>query len=662
MQQHFTVLDDLKNVDCLLGSSNLRKKPMSLSKQLLLLMSLIFFIIFSVSFLLSIGNIKHYLEVESQFHVQNTATSLGLSLSPHMLDEQDPIIETMMSAIFDTGYYQDMRLVNIEGNELVHLTTQQQASSVPDWLIELIPMQVTTVATEINSGWNISGKLYVTADPRYGYLKLYQQAKSTLLFSSLIFLAAIVLLITVLRFTLKPLNDIARQAAEISAGNFTTIKKLPWTHEVKNVAVSMNSMSNKIGSMITRLNKRLELLSDNLKHEPLTNLLNQATFDVNLRQALSSSQSIGYAALIKFDDLAFLTKDKGNESVDTLLREFAAILRSTEHFSTTAYRFHGSEFSLLFPDFKQDEMMRIIRQLKHDIDALGKSYQQPDMVHIGIVRYGRSIDLKKLYPAMVEAYEHAKNIGPNAYYFKADFASPMTDVEWKALIVNAIDKNSPIPEVTFTAEAYNHKQVPTLKVMEEVFTEVKDKDGVSLSIGTFFSMAQEFDLVEALDQCIVNKVINVMETTQKSTPITINLTMNSVSSYKFNTWLKDRLAKTKVDNTLLAFSVTAYSAAKDIEAFSSFARFVNSLGATILLKRYSPDIIDIDNLKTLNINYLRLARDLTKDIAGNPHKIQFLDLIVEVGTLLEIKVLAEGVNSESDLDILKAKSIYGISR
>jgi EAL domain-containing protein (putative c-di-GMP-specific phosphodiesterase class I) len=117
-----------------------------------------------------------------------------------------------------------------------------------------------------------------------------------------------------------------------------------------------------------------------------------------------------------------------------------------------------------------------------------------------------------------------------------------------------------------------------------------------------------------------------------------------------------------VENGLLAFSITAYSAAKDIQAFSSFARFVNSLGATILLKRYSPDIIDIDSLKTLNINYLRLAIDLTKDIAVNPHKTQFLDLIVEAGSLLDIKVLAEGVSSEADLNILKAKSIYGISR
>jgi len=635
---------------------------MSLSKQLLLLLSLIFFIIFSVSFMLSIGNVKNYLEVESQFHVQDTATSLGLSISPHMVNEQDPIIATMMAAIFDTGYYQEIRLVNVEGTELVKLTNQTKDIGVPDWLIERIPMQVATAVSEINSGWQISGKLYVTANPNYGYLKLYQQAKSTLLFSVLLFIAAIVLLISVLRFTLKPLKAIERQAAEISTGNFTTIKKLPWTKEVKNVAITMNSMSEKIGNIIMRLNKRVEVLSENLKREPLTQLLNQATFDVNVRQALSNPKLVGYIALIKFNDLAALSKNKGHQTVDDLLREFAAILRSTEQFSTTAYRLQGSEFTILFPDFKQEEMLRIIKQLKNEVDRLGKDHGQQDLVHIGIVRYGRNSDFSKLYPGMIEAFEHAKNIGANAYSVKDDLASPMTDIEWKSLISNAIDINTPTPEITFTAEAYNHQQVPMQKVMEEVFTVVKDHGGNILSIGTFFSMAQEFDLVEALDQCVVNKVIKLMETTGKSTPVTINLSMHSVSSHTFNSWLKARLAKTKVNNDLLAFSVTAYSAAKDIHAFANFSRFVNSLGATVLLKRYSPDIIGVDQLKMLNINYLRLSRDLTKDIANDPNKIQFLDLIHEVANLLEIKVLAEGVKAETDLDILRAKSIYGISR
>ncbi|MFT7234542.1 MAG: EAL domain-containing protein (putative c-di-GMP-specific phosphodiesterase class I) [Methylophagaceae bacterium] len=635
---------------------------MSLSKQLLLLLSFVFFIIFSASLILSINNIKSYLEVESQFHVKDTATSLGLSLSPHMENEQDPILETMITAIFNTGYYREIRLVNIENQQLVKLTNPKTVSGVPQWFIDLVPMQLATAVSEISSGWQMTGKLYVTTNPSYGYLKLYQQAKSTLVVSGLIFLAAIILLITVLRFTLKPLKDIAQQAEQISAGHFTSITKLPWTHEVKNVAISMNSMSAKIRQMISRLNQRLEIVSESLKQDPLTQLLNQSTFEVSLKQALSGNRGEGYAALIKFDDLGFLSKNKGNEAANNLLREFASILRSTEQFNTTAYRLQGSEFALLFPGFSHKEMLRLIQQLKYDINVLGKSYLQQDLTHIGVIRYERSSDFNKLYPGMVEAYEQAKNIGNNAYYIKEDLASAMSDVEWKTLIISAINNDGPIPEITFTAEALDYREVPSPRVMEEAFTKVRDNNGNVLSIGTFFSMAQEFQLVEALDQSIVNKVITLMEKTAKVSPVTINLTMDSISSHAFNLWLKDRLGKTKINLKLLSFSVTAYSATKDITAFSSFARFINASGATVLLKRYSPDIIDIEQLKSLNINYLRLARDLTTNIADNPNKVQFLDLIGEVATLLDIKVLAEGVTSESDLSIVKAKSIHGISR
>ncbi|NOQ93060.1 MAG: HAMP domain-containing protein, partial [Methylophaga sp.] len=230
---------------------------MSLSKQLLILIAFIFFIIFSVNFALSMGNIKSYLEVESEIHVQDTATSLGLSLSPHMSDEQDPIIRTMMNAIFDMGYYKEIRLVDVDGKDLVKLTNTDKVEGVPQWLVSLMPMKVATAVSEISSGWSITGTLYVSTNPSYGYLKLYQQGKTTLSYSILIFFCALALLIIALRFTLKSLKDIEKQANEISSGNFTTIKKLPWTLEVKTVAQSMNSMSNKIGTMIARLNNKL---------------------------------------------------------------------------------------------------------------------------------------------------------------------------------------------------------------------------------------------------------------------------------------------------------------------------------------------------------------------------------------------------------------------
>jgi len=632
---------------------------MSLSKQLLILIAFIFFIIFSVNFILSMGNIKSYLEVESEVHVQDTATSLGLSLSPHMADEQDPIIRTMMNAIFDMGYYKEMRLVDVDGKDLVKLTNTDKVEGVPDWLINLMPMKVATAVSEISSGWNISGTLYVSTNPSYGYLRLYEQGKTTLKYSLLIFFGALALLIIALRFTLQSLKDIEKQANEISSGNFTTITKLPWTLEVKNVAQSMNSMSNKIGSMIARLNSKLDSLSDSLKRDSLTNLLNEASFEVNLKQELESGQP-GYAAFIKFDDLAGISKEKGHVMVNKLLIDFANILKGVQQSGCSAYRLYGSEFALLCPSFDNVRMEELAMLLQQNLTELGQQYDLDDLLHIGIIRFERSSDFEKLSPAMVEAYEQAKNIGHNAFFIKEDSISSMSELDWKSTITSAIENN--MPEITLTSEAYNYSGDTAEKVMEEAFAVVKDGVGNTLSIGTFFSMAQEFGLEEELDKCIVNKIILLMEEKQQSVPVTINLSMSSIASPSFLPWLEARIAHSSVRHELLAFSVTAYSAAKDLTAFANFSVFVKSQGAATLLKRYSSDIIAIDLLKELHIDYIRLSRDVTSDISSDNNKSNLLDIMHEVASLLDIKVIAEGVVADDDFRLVKEAEIYGIGR
>lgn len=632
---------------------------MSLSKQLLILISLIFLIVFSVSFYLSMNNIRNYLEVESEIHVQDTATSLGLSLSPHMDDEHDPILETMMNAIFDMGYYREMRLVNVDGETLVELNNPVQMEGVPGWLIDLLPMKTAIAESEISSGWNISGTLYVSSNPAYGYLKLYEQAKETLLYSILIFVGAFILVLLVLRLTLQPLKAIQKQANEISGGNFTTIGKLPWTTEVRHVATSMNGMSRKIGDTIARLNSRLDSLSDNLKRDVLTGLFNQPTFNVDVKRALATGDK-GYVLYMKFGDLAAISKDLGNKQVDRLLKAFAELLSDTVSEDNQAYRLYGSEFALIYPHSDVNSVTALAEQLKHDINKLGQEYDIDDMVHTGIVFFDKTSEFNRLMPALIEAYEQARNIGHNAFFIKQDSLSSMSEQDWRNSILFAIENNT--LEITFTAEAYNYSGSQPAKVMQEAFTVVRGDDGTPLSIGTFFSVAQEFDLAEDLDKTIINKIIQTIEQQQITTPVTVNLSMASIGSAHFQRWLEARLEQTSVPNEQLAFSVTAYAAAKNIAVFDSFSGFVESLGATMLLKRYSPDIIPVDMLRELHIDYIRLGRDLTQDISDNASKSDFIDLIQEVAGLIEIRVLAESVEADDDFAIVRQAGLFGISR
>jgi EAL domain-containing protein (putative c-di-GMP-specific phosphodiesterase class I)/GGDEF domain-containing protein len=605
------------------------------------------------------NNIRNYLEVESEIHVQDTATSLGLSLSPHMTDEQDPILQTMMNAIFDMGYYKEMRLENVDGEDLVKLNNPVRMEGVPNWLIKLLPMKTAVAQSEISSGWNISGTLYVSSNPAYAYLKLYEQAKETLLYSSMLFVGAFILVLLVLRLTLQPLKAIEKQANEISSGNFTTIGSLPWTKEVRQVAKSMNGMSQKIGNTISNLNKRLDALNDSLKRDSLTKLLNQATFNVDIKRALAAGLS-GYVLYLKFDDLGKITKKLGNIKVDKLLQDFSVVLSNAIADNGSAYRLYGSEFSLITHTDDVNSITPLAEKLKQDISNLGQEYDIDDMVHSGIVFFDKTSEFDRLMPALMEAYEQARIIGHNAYAIQQESISSMDELAWKEAVQDAITNNT--PEITFTAEAHNYATTPPEQVMQEAFTAVKDKDGKVLSIGTFFSVAQEFDLAEALDKTIVNKILETIEQNKITSPVTINLSMASVASPSFQHWLQERLEETSLPNRQLAFSVTAYAAAKDIATFDAFSDFIESLGATVLLKRYSPDIIPVDMLHELHIDYIRLARDLTSDITSNTSKSDFIGLIQEVANLMEIKVLAESVTEDADFAIVKRAGLFGISR
>jgi EAL domain-containing protein (putative c-di-GMP-specific phosphodiesterase class I)/GGDEF domain-containing protein len=604
------------------------------------------------------NNIKHYLEIESEVHVQDTATSLGLSLSPHMTSEQDPIIKTMMNAIFDSGYYKEMRLADVDNKDLVTLTANDEIEGVPNWLITLMPMKVATAVSEISSGWSISGTLYITTNPGHAYLKLYEQGKSTLKISSLIFLATFIALFLALRLTLQSLKNIEKQANEISDGHFTSIK-LPWTLEIKNVAQSMNSMSIKISDMIDRLNQKVESLNDSVKRDPLTQLFNQTSFETSVKQLELSGQT-GYAAFIKFDNLAEITKEKGKEAVDEILVNFSQFLTEKDDSPASGYRLYGSDFAMLFPDYDLKKITAYAKSLQHDINVLGAKYDLDDIVHTGIVRFERSTDFGKILPAMIEAYKQAKLIGHNAYFIQQDSIRSMSDLDWKSTITAVIENDS--ADIVLISKAYNYAAKLPNQVMQEAFTVVKGSTEKNLPIGTFFSMAQEFGLEEKLDQCIVNKIITLMESKHQRIPVTINLSMTSISSYDFRLWLESRIRNSTVQPALLAFSVTAYSAAKNLNNFARFSLFAQSLGATTLLKRYSSDIIEINVLKDLHVSYIRLSRDITSEISLNRDKADLLNIIQEVTNLLNIKVIAESVSSEDDFELVKSSHIYAIGR
>ncbi len=214
-------------------------------------------------------------------------------------------------------------------------------------------------------------------------------------------------------------------------------------------------------------------------------------------------------------------------------------------------------------------------------------------------------------------------------------------------------------DITFVGKVYRLPEEKDI-VMEEVFAEIMDGDQV-VPIGAFISIAEKYDSVTNLDKGIIQRVIQAIADRNIEYPVNINLSMSSVRNPQFLDWL-DAYFKGHQDVVKqLVFGITAYSASKDLKSFEMFTSFIHDIGAEIMLKRYESKFISLEQVKRFDLDYLRLARELTTGISKDAGKQQFVEAMKEVGDLLDTKVIAEAVENRDDFDTLKSIGIYGAS-
>ena len=634
---------------------------MSLSKQLLILISALFLMIFSINFALSVNNIRSYLEGEAEIHAQDTATSLGLSLSPYMIDETDPVIETTMNAIFDMGYYQEIKLVNVDKQPLITLTNKTVFEGVPDWFVNFIPMKTAIAESEISSGWNISGVIYVTLNPGYAYLKLYEQAVRGFYYSLAIFVLSIALLLLVLRVTLSPLKRIDQMALSIAAGEFEIIEHLPWTTEVRNVTTSMNLMSMKNERAIASLNAKLEGIGKKLQQDDLTGLNKKNSFETDMKQLFMMDIS-AFIFVIKIDGLSSLVKTMGNESIDLFLKDFARTLKNIAEQNAdgevSAYRFFGSEFSLLAKNISFEQAEHLAKQLNYSFAELGEKYQKPDIAHIGVASFNPVSTTEGILLAANEAYEQARLIGVNSYYIRRSDDVAKDIAEWKSLVFSVIDNQQYNVSFVGQVESFQTEQL----LMEEAFTQAVDKKGDAIAIGTFVSIAEKFSKIVDLDKGIILKVIDYIKAQQIQHAVAINLSTRTVKSSDFRSWLVDLMKNNQSISQQLVFSISSYAVAKEVAVYKEFIAFAHKLNTKVIIKRFETQSTSPDIAKELKPDFIRLARDIGNGIATDQEKQAFVETMQGIGELLDIVILAENIHSESDYACMKNIGIAGASR
>jgi len=730
---------------------------MSLSKQLYLIITFTFLLIFTGNTIISVQNTKDYLESESTSKAQDTATSLGMILKSLISNKKDPEIASTINAISDSGFYSSIRLednlytftdkelleqldditnlqwevsdvsidkdygeiiLNSDDNlldELNELNNEEpnndeissqtdntytfiptnkfknnsflkinfKASSkdkvlkasvklklskilvnsirdikfddVPQWFIDFIPIHLEEQKSIINDGWKTAAIIYVKANPGVAYLKLYNQVQDELRYSLIAFLISFLLLTISLKLILKPLKDIETLANKISQGSYDTVIKLPWTTELKSVSIAMNSMSEKIKNIIQKLNNNIQKISEEIIKDPLTKLNNKQSFEDELKNCFNTKQN-GYMFLIQISKLGEFAQVNGRNSVNNFLKEFANILKNTKNGSS--YRFYGSEFAMIIKNINENDVKKIGLEFKKKFEILANKFDKDDIANIGIVSFSQLDTMGTVLSGVSEAYEMAKQIGPNEFYIKKQNNDARGMLEWKSIVFDIIDTQN--INIDYIGDILCTKTNNLL--IQEAFSSMKDKNNENIPIGIFLSIAQENNKVVDFDKIIVEKIIEYINKNKIKHKILINLSIQSIQDIIFLSWLKDMIKANKSISNQLVFALTAYSISTHINEFETFVKFIEEQNALTMIKRFDIKFVKIDDLKKLKPNSIRLSRDYTSCICEDINKKSLVDSICKISELVNIKVYAESVVDDNDLNIIKTLELDGVSR
>ena len=185
--------------------------------------------------------------LQSQLSIKNAdnASALALSLSQSRPDAVT--VELAVSALFDSGHYELIRVVDPLGAVIVERNAALGEPGAPAWFVRRLPIQAAPGHAQINDGWRQFGTVTLVSHSRFAYGALWNsvlQMMGALAVAGLIggFLGSLIL-----RRLKAPLKAVIDQATAITERRFVTIAE-PAVPELKQLAGAMNTAVGRLKS------------------------------------------------------------------------------------------------------------------------------------------------------------------------------------------------------------------------------------------------------------------------------------------------------------------------------------------------------------------------------------------------------------------------------
>jgi PAS domain S-box-containing protein len=220
---------------------------------------------------------------------------------------------------------------------------------------------------------------------------------------------------------------------------------------------------------------------------------------------------------------------------------------------------------------------------------------------------------------------------------------------WLGRIRDAIDENRLV--------LYSQPIVPLGdgRPSEELLLRMIGRDNEVILPGSFMPVAEKYGLTGEIDRWVISQAARRAATGRRV--VEANLSAASIGASDLLLFIEQQIREAHADPANLVFEITETALMHDITAGAAFARGLAALGCGLALDDFGTGFGSFTYLKKLPVTHLKIDIEFVRDLVTNPDDLHVVKAIVSLARAFGLKTIAEGVEDEQALTLLRAEGV-----
>ncbi len=397
-------------------------------------------------------------------------------------------------------------------------------------------------------------------------------------------------------------------------------------------------------------------------YDQLTGLPNRRLFHDRLKQDMKrirrnkTSLALLYIDLDKFKEV---NDSLGHDKGDVLLMEVSKRIRQQVRDTDTLARLGGDEFAIVLPEYHETSNIdRVVHKVL-------QSLEQPfDLGHGSVVHISGTIGIA-LYPQEAESIDDLLRYADQAMYVAKNSKSSRFGYFTRSMQEAARNKLTLTTDLRHALER-NQLEVYFQPIVDAQSEEVVKAEALlrwhhpvhgTISPTLFIPLAEESGLILTIGEWVFEETLRQIAKWKKNTKKLVQVSVNKSSVQfmqdKIHQWHESYL-QSGLPEQSITVEITESLLLSDSDKVANQFNFFKEHGIELSIDDFGTGFSALSYLHRFHVDYLKIDKLFIQKMEADFSSRALTEAVIIMAHKLQIKTIAEGVETEAQRDLLKS--------